>query len=520
MDNKWIVIGEKDGKTQLVSKEGVSGLLPKGAFLTIQQGNTKFVLRVEGSGQTEVFRPSPMIIDMDLSPLEHDRNCKNVISASRLYVSETRNDGLVEYIKPQSEARQSSQEEIAAALEFENNKGPKVFIATVQYNQNQILTDSDGSMVSACLPESMFFHQMLVCGKTGMGKTVGLKHMIKYFVEDMEGAVLAVNVKEEDLLHMDKPSETREKTCLKEWESLGEEPKGLTNFSIYYPANMARAYSRIVDQDRCEAVTLNVKTIDPESLVGLLQNISDTGALSLPGIFRAWRNSNQEANFNDFVTYFQRGVNDECRFRTENVRGDELEIKLHRGTFDNILRNLVLGVEFFDNNDAKNIEVEDILVRGKASVIDVGPQKAKLFGSVILRQLLHEIVEAKSKDIFDVPILIIIDEVHMFYNTAAAQEALGDLDTICRTGRSKNIGVVFASQDPKDIPAGLNAVINTKIFFKSDSNRSKDIGLSLTLQEMESLKAGFAIVSIHDLPQLRVVKFPLALAGVNDKGAA
>ncbi len=77
---------------------------------------------------------------------------------------------------------------------------------------------------------------------------------------------------------------------------------------------------------------------------------------------------------------------------------------------------------------------------------------------------------------------------------------------------------MFASQDPKDIPAGLNAVINTKIFFKSDSNRSKDIGLSLTLQEMESLKAGFAIVSIHDLPQLRVVKFPLALAGVNDKG--
>lgn len=514
MDNKWIVIGEKDGKTQLVSKEGVTGMIPKGSFLTIQQGNIKFVLRVENSGQTETFKPSPMIVDMDLTPLEHDRNCKNVISAARLYVSESRSDGLIEYIKPQSEARQSSQEEISAALEFDNNKGPKVFVATVQYNQNQILTDCNGTMVSACLPESMFFHQMLVCGKTGSGKTVGLKHLIKYFVEDMEGAVLAVNVKEEDLLHMDKSSETKEKTCLKEWESLGVKPEGLTNFSIYYPANMPRQYSRKIDQERCEAITLNVNTIDPESLVGLLQGISDAGALSLPGIFRAWRNKNKGAPFSDFYSYFQRGENDEYRFRTENVRGDELEIKLHSATFGHILRHLVTGVEFFDNREAKNIQVDDILVRGKASVIDVEAQKAKLFGSVLLRQLLHEIVESKSQDKYDAPILIIIDEVHSFYDTAAAQDALGDLDTICRTGRSKQIGVVFASQDPKDIPSGLNAVINTKIFFKSDSNRSKDIGVSLTSQELDSLKAGFAIVSIHDLPQLRVVKFPLALAGV------
>lgn len=516
MDNKWIVIGEKDGKAQLVSKEGVSGLLPKGSFLTIQQDETKFILRVENSGQTEIYKPSPMIVDMDLAPLEHDRHCKNIISAVRLYVSTTRADGLIEYLKPQSEARQSSQKEIAAALEFEKNKGPRVFIASVQYNQNQILTDCDGAMVSACLPESMFFHQTLVCGKTGSGKTVGLKHFIKYFVEELEGAVLAVNVKEEDLLHMDKASKTTDAVCLKEWAALGVKPEGVTNFSIYYPANMKRDYSEKVDDNRCEAITLDVHTLDPESLVGLLQNISDAGSLSLPGIFRAWRDKHPKEQFTGFVDYFQRGVDNECQFDTHTERGDKLRIRLHRGTFDNILRNLTFAVEFFDNKEAVNINADHVLSAGKVSVIDVGPQKAKLFGSVILRQLLHEIVEAKSQDKYDIPILIIIDEVHTFYNSSAAQDALGDLDTICRTGRSKKIGIVFASQDPKDIPPGLNAVINTKIFFKSDPGRAKDFGVSMTTQELESLKAGFALVSVHDLPQLRVVKFPLALAGVGE----
>ena len=147
------------------------------------------------------------------------------------------------------------------------------------------------------------------------------------------------------------------------------------------------------------------------------------------------------------------------------------------------------------------------------SVIDLTGRNGIQFGSVILRDLLHKIVTAKSDRALDVPILIIIDEVHMFYDTNASQEALGDLDTICRTGRTQEIGVIFSSQNPQDMPRGLTSVINTKIFFKSDFQGAKNIGISLKPQEMESLKKGFAIVNIHDLSQLKVVKFPLTLAG-------
>ncbi len=49
----------------------------------------------------------------------------------------------------------------------------------------------------------MFFHQMMVCGKTGSGKTVALKYLAQYFTETVEGAVLAVNVKDVDFLRID-----------------------------------------------------------------------------------------------------------------------------------------------------------------------------------------------------------------------------------------------------------------------------------------------------------------------------
>jgi len=38
----------------------------------------------------------------------------------------------------------------------------------------------------------------------------------------------------------------------------------------------------------------------------------------------------------------------------------------------------------------------------------------------------------------------------------------------------------------------------------------------MSQQELESLRSGFAIVSVHNLSQLKVIKFPLALCGVDE----
>lgn len=516
----WIVIGEKKGFIQLISKNNVTGMLPKGTFLTIEEGNTKFILRVEESFQYEPYSPTPLIIDMDLSPLMQDRICKNIINAQRIFSSSNRSDGLIDYIHPQSIARLSNQDEIDMAMGV-NSRGPKVFISTVQYEQNQVLKDTNGKPITVTLPVDMFFHQIMICGKTGSGKTVAIKYLSQYFVEEFEGAVLAVNVKDIDLLKMDKPSIAQNDDTKLEWEALKQIPHGIDNFIVYYPANSVISPTRGITSDICKMITLDVKKIEPESLTGLLQNISDVGAMNFPNIFRYWQEQQKKNNnkntfkFSNFIQYFRNAEDDGFIFKTLSPRGEESEVRLHRGTFDNILRNLDVAVEFFDNEEAIVLDETDILQKGKMSVIDVAGKTGGIqFGSIILRDLLHKIVSAKSDQRYKIPILIVIDEVHQFYNTDASYEALGDLDTICRTGRSQGIGVIFSSQNPQDIPRGLSSVINTKIFFKSDINQAKNTGISITQNELESLKKGFAFVSIHDLSQIKIVKFPLALAGV------
>jgi Cdc6-like AAA superfamily ATPase len=449
---------------------------------------------------------------MDLSGLYQDTKCQNIIYAYRVMDTENRTDGKVDFISPQLIARRSTQKEVELALSS-GEKGPKIFLATVHSGKNQLLQDDDGHYITTNLPEDMFFHQMLVCGKTGSGKTVAMKYLMQYFVEEMKGAVLAINVKDVDLLRMDQASNLKDPGIQNEWKNLEYKPRGVENFIIYYPANTVFPKNLGISQEKTERITLKVKEIDPDSLTGLLQNISEVGSQALPDIFRYWKekNENKEVTFQDFVNHFRACIEDRT-FPAMNIRGDVTEIMLQKNTIVNVERNLTFAIEFFDNKDAKSLQAENILFPGKLSVINVTGEKEIQFGSILLRDLLKKIVEAKRKEKFYTPILVIIDEVHQFYSNENAEEALGALDTICRTGRSSRIGVIFASQNQEDIPKGLSNVINTKIFFRSDSVKNMHLGISA--DEFQSLSAGYAVVNVHNLPHLRIIKFPVSLAGV------
>ncbi|HII94311.1 MAG TPA: ATP-binding protein [Candidatus Methanofastidiosum sp.] len=516
----WIVLGEENGRVRLVSKTKSEkerpGILPKGSYLTVEgsdgktEERTKFILRVDESSQFEPFKPSPLIIDMDLSGLYGDVKCQNVISAYRIKNISTREDGKIDFIHPQTLARRSTQEEVDIAFGA-IDKGPKVFLATIHGGQNQLLIDENLRLITTKLPEDMFYHQMQICGKTGSGKTVAMKYLAQYFVEEMNGAVLAINVKDIDFLKMDQPSKTESKSIQNEWQMLGKEPHGVDNCTIYYPANTKITAFKGINYNIAKKITLNVKEIEPEALTGLLQNITEVGAQNFPDIFRFWQTEKKGESFSEFFKYFQKGRENPI-FKTLNTRGDTSEVKLHSGTYENILRNLNSSLAFFDNADAESLDSDDILSIGKMSIINVAGENGIQFGSVLLRHLLKRIVSAKSQQKSDIPILVIIDEVHQFYNTESSREALGDLDTICRTGRSQKIGVIFASQNPNDLPKGISNVINSKIFFRSDGMSGQFFGISS--EEAQSLDPGYSLVNIHNVPQLKVIKFPLSLSGV------
>lgn len=528
----WIVLGDKSGQVLLTSKkETNSGILPKGSYLTIDMSlqnpndNNKFILRVEESEQTALYSPSPLLADLDLGLQEADRECKNQIRAQRVYDLNLRNDGLIDYIKPQSLARLSTEEEIQIATDSKNNNGPAIFPSTIHTSRCQKLIDLKGNLIKLNIPEEVYWHQIQITGKTGSGKTVATKYIAQHFIEnkikadnvDKYGCVLAINVKDTDFLKMESPSTIFNSDIEKEWDYLGMSAKGLTNYNILYSAHSTKKSleNMGVDTDFCTPVTLNAEKIEPEAILGIVENLTDLAAQILPDIFRywkekGWKDQNSNKTFNSFLSFFEGCKADENTFFALDITGRESTSKLNASTVNSLLNRLRDASKYFDNDDGEEIDALKILESGKMTVINVSDSIS--FGSIILRFLLNQIVQLKNERNDLPPILIIIDEVHQFYQTGASKSALGDLDTICRIGRSKKIGVVFSSQNVTDIPSGLSSVVNTKLMFKSDEFNKKINGIDP--EEIQSLKSGFCVCNIHGLPQLKFAKFPLSTAGV------
>jgi len=523
----WIVLREKSGKIILTSKRtSNSGLLPKGSYLTVEMSLTnesdkrKFVLRVEESEQTELYSPSPLLADLNLGLQEADRECKNYITAHRIYDFSDRTDGLVDYILPQSLARLSTEEEILESTDSLGNNGPIIFPATVHSSRCQKINDLNNSPVKIKIPEDVYWHQIQITGKTGSGKTVATKYLAQHFIEnkikadglDKYGCVLAINVKDVDFLSLNQATNVFYDEIDKEWKSINAKPKGINNYEILYSAheNINLLSSQGVDIEYCTPITLNASKIGPESLLGIVENLTELASQSLPNIFRYWQQKRPNGKYSEFLDFLENCMNEDYNFNTIDVAGRESTTRLNPSTANAMYSRLVTANQYFENENGKEIDAQDILQEGKLTVINVA--NSIEFGSIVLRYLLNRIVEEKNRSSEGVPILIIIDEVHQFYTSNSSKNALGDLDVICRVGRSKKIGVVFSSQNINDIPSGLTSVINTKLMFKTDEISKKINGISS--EDIQSMKSGYCVTNIHGLPQLKLAKFPMSYSGV------
>ena len=527
----WIVLYEKSGKIVLTSKKDTnSGLLPKGSYITVDMSmktdgtvsddDRKFVLRVEESEQTAIYSPSPLLADLNLGVQEADRVCKNQITAHRIFDISEREDGLVDYIKPQALARLSNQDEILKATDSLKNKGPYLFPATVHSSRCQKINDVSRNPIKIRIPEDVYWHQIQITGKTGSGKTVATKYLAQHFIENRittdqinrYGCVLAINVKDVDFLNMDKPTETNNSEVKREWNSLDFSAGGVQNYEILYSAheNLNNITSQGVTKEFCKPITLNASKIDPEALLGIVEGLTELATQSLPDIYRYWQKHNPSGKFSGFLDFLEDCKEQDNNYNTLDVAEREGTTRLNPSTASAMLGRLKNANKYFENNQGVEIDANDVLQEGKMTVIDVA--RSIEFGSIVLRYLLNRIVKEKTENNNDIPILIIIDEVHQFYKSSASKNALGDLDTICRVGRSKKIGVVFSSQNINDIPGGLTSVINTKLMFKTDEFNKKINGISP--DDIQAMKAGFCVTNIHGLPQLKLAKFPLSKSGV------
>ncbi len=514
-----ITLGEEGGKIKLISKEtNNDGILPYGSYITVEDGDRKFILRVEDSGQINSFSVSPMLADMDIKPLLQDQKVRNIILAVRIKEIPHREDGLSSYIKPMLFARRSNQEEIDYVIN--NSNGVPVFLSSMYAYDSQVLMDEDKNPIWINIPEKFFFYQTLITGATGSGKTASMKYLSQYFVEKLKmlngpGAVLAINVKEDDLLYMDKPSQSEKKEVLDEWKALEENSHGVDSFRVYYPGKNV-PLSKKIDKNKAISITIETKNLDPENLTGIIQNLTAKGAEQVIDIFRYWQTNvmgkrGEGETMSDFIRY----LDDPSKNRTYSVltaNRDEYTVTLHAGTLNSLKNAFITASSFFDNNNAQELKAEDILERRKMSVIDLSQKNSIGFGAILLRDILNKIYEEKSNGNSEVPVLVIIDEVHEFYGNSKTYEALKTLDAIARKGRSLGISVIFASQNLEDIPSGISKVVNSKILFKGYSERDRSKGVN-----DEALGPGYAISKIYGLSFVKLIKFPLPLGGLYEK---
>lgn len=527
---RWVVLHEKSNRIVLTSvaneTNNPGGLLPSGSFITVDNSLTnpgdsnRFILRVEESEQIALFNPSPLLADLSIDIQEADRECKNRIIAYRVHDISPREDGLVDFIKPQSLARLSNSEEINSALEAINNNGVSVFPATVYSSKSQKIFDNQKSPIKVKMPEDIFWHQIQISGKTGSGKTVATKYLAQAFTEtrislksgnEAFGAVLAINVKDTDFLHLEKPTRIRTDEILGEWAALNLEPQGNTNFEILYSAHedLESYIAQEVNQDLCTPITLKAKDLKPESLLGIVENLTELAQQQLPDIFRYWQlTSPPNSTYSDFLDHFDECVDNDYNFNVISLSNRENTRRVNPATANAMKGRLETASSFFENPNGRDLNVEDLIQEGKTTVIEIG--QSLDFGSIVLRYILNKIIEIKRT--VEIPVLIIIDEVHQFYGNNSSKAALADLDLICRTGRSKQIGVIFSSQNTNDIPSGLSSVINSKFIFKTDEFHKSINGIKP--EDVMAMKAGYCVAHIHGMPQLRTLKFPMAVNGV------
>ena len=520
----WIVTGTKGDLIRLVSSKDVDGILPVGSYLTVTDSeNVKHILLVEKSHQRSLFEPSPLIVDAGLPLLEQDQECKNVMLAREIRQFPLRSDGMFSFIKPNDIARRTTQQEIDEI--FTSKEGYPLFLATSFLTQNSTLKDDSGHLIYVRIPFDSLYLQTMICGQTGSGKTVAMKYLIEQFLAHEKGAVLAINVKAIDLLTMDQPT-TIQRESLKEhteeeWGTLGFSMREPGEFSIYIPASRQQ-HKEGVNREKVRGITLRTRDLEPNSLLGVLQNITDRAAEALPNIFRYWKERTHEEtyNFRNFIVWFRSLATRENQyiFPTISQAGEESRVPLHPGTCTAILRSLESAIDFFDRQegDCLAIREDHIMVPGKLSVIDLSNKDTLIFGSVLLRHLISKIYESKAVEgqYSDLPVIIVIDEVHHFYRSGASVRALEELNAIARMGRSEKIGVVFASQNPEDLPNGLTSIVNTRIFFRSLGNVGRKFGIKDFAVPLSSLENGFAAISSAALPQVKFVKFPISLMGV------
>lgn len=177
----------------------------------------------------------------------------------------------------------------------------------------------------------------------------------------------------------------------------------------------------------------------------------------------------------------------------------------------------VRRMKIFDNPSSKPLNYQELLQRGRVSIIDLNDTDSPKINNLVIAELLRSVQEQQDKNYATAekskqqptPTMVIIEEAHEFLSTERIRQMpmlFQQVARIARRGRKRWLGLTFVTQLPQHLPDEVLGLINNFILHKiADAgviNRLKrsiggiDEGL---WSRLSSLAPGQAIVTMQGM---------------------
>lgn len=364
---------------------------------------------------------------------------------------------------PKSKVNELEQEEVKKLIGV---KGDLFIGKLVGYEEVDIYMDASNKKV---LPRNIG-----IFGTVGSGKT----NTAQVIIEEASKAgysVIIVDV-EGEYVGMDKPT----KELIEKLKKYGRKPRGLINFSVFYPCNAD--IPRVNGEERKDAKRFDIKfsNVDPYVIFELI-NASEAQERGLSELIDKLGEKPTKSKKKSKAIQFIEGTSFEQYDYTiedaiKNLFALIQDKKINSSTGYALAAKLkqLRRMGIFDKGVGE-IDIDSILKPGKVSVIDVSSSSDYVKNAVIA-WLLRKVFLKKLEDQKNTTkTLILIEEAHTFISKESKDKMTATLDmlkTITRRGRKRWLCLGFISQQPSHLPPEIFELCNTRFVhsIKSQNN--------------------------------------------------
>jgi DNA helicase HerA-like ATPase len=342
--------------------------------------------------------------------------------------------------------------------------GDMVLGALVGYPRVAVTMDSTKKVI---LPRNVG-----IFGTVGSGKTNSAQVLIEE-VADAEYAVVVLDVEGEYTAMDEATTETHLTSKLR---LSGREPRGIEDFHVYHPTGgePTRSDSR--------EFGIPFHAMSPH-LVSELADLTEPQEGVFLRAHEALRERTQRRRGpsrqprSRAIAFLEGDLDEEGGFTLQDLIDEIPNQGEHAasGTLWALTRKLLAlrRTDIFDSGEP--IDVNDLLVAGRVSVVDVSGLHNDSAKNIAIAWILRQVFQQKLSNPRAPRTLVVIEEAHTFISKESKDRMTATMDMlklISRRGRKRWLALAFVSQQPSHLPDEIFELCNTRFIHsvKSEYN--------------------------------------------------